>query len=312
MEPLVSIITPSYNSGKYLDAYFQSILNQEYTNYEIIFINDGSIDNTEEIVLKYKKQFEIKGNRFVYLRQENGGQAKAMNLGFPYIQGKYFIWPDSDDELYPNNIIEKVRYMEKNPEVGLAMSEADYVDEQGNIIGHLARICPAEDNFFEDLLLSKNVVFCPGIYIMRTELFFKHISDRHINESRIGQNYQILLPIVYHEKWGYIDKTLYKYILHKNSHSNMNNSDYESEIKRFKNHEETLYVLLEEICNFEDKKRYTSEVYRHFHKFYLRLANKYGRKKEMKKYYIQLKKVDANGTKEKIYYLLGMMGIKKG
>lgn len=312
MEPLVSIITPSYNSERYLDSYFQSILHQDYSNYEIIFINDGSEDQTEAVALHYKKIFESEGKRFVYLVQTNGGQAKAMNLGFPHIKGKYFIWPDSDDELYPTNISEKVKYMEKNPTLALAMSEADYADEQGNIIGHLARIKPKEDNFFSDLLLSKNVVFCPGIYIMKTESFFKCIPDGRINESRIGQNYQILLPVAYSEKWGYINKTLYKYILHKNSHSNLNNDKFEYEINRFKNQEKTLYVLLDEICNSEDKEFYTSEVYKHFHRFYLRLANKYGEKNELKQYYVQLKKADANGIKERIYYLLGMLGIKKG
>ena len=130
VEPLVSIITPSYNSEKYLDAFFISILEQDYEKYEIIFINDGSTDRTENIVYKYKEKFEERNIRFVYLKQENGGQAKAMNLGFPYIQGKYFIWPDSP----------------------LAMSGADYVDESGNVIKRLQRIKPEKDNFFEDLL----------------------------------------------------------------------------------------------------------------------------------------------------------------
>lgn len=312
MEPLVSIITPSYNSGKYLAAYFGSIFRQDYKNYEIIFINDGSTDNTEEIAIKYKHQFEETGKRFVYLKQPNGGQAKAMNCGFPYLKGKYFIWPDSDDELYPNNISEKVRYMEEHPEIALVMSSADYVDEQGNVINHLVRARSENDNLFRDLLLSKNVIFCPGVYMMKREAFLKCIPNGHINESRIGQNYQILLPVVYSERWGYIDKTLYKYIFHKNSHSNIDKDRFENQIERFTKHEETLYELLEEICSLEDKEFYSHEVYKHFHQFYLRLANKYGRKKDLKKYYHQLKMVNANGTKEKIYYLLGILGIKRG
>lgn len=98
VEPLVSIITPSYNSEKYLDAFFISILEQ-VMKIMSDFINDGSTDRTENIVYKYKEKFEERNIRFVYLKQENGGQAKAMNLGFPYIQGKYFIWPDSDDRI---------------------------------------------------------------------------------------------------------------------------------------------------------------------------------------------------------------------
>lgn len=311
MEPLVSIITPSYNSSKYLDAYFQSIMHQDYSNYEIIFINDGSTDNTEQIAKKYQSAFEEKGKRFVYLKQKNGGQAKAMNLGFPKIKGKYFIWPDSDDELYSKNISEKVKFMESHPDISLAMSGADYVDEQGKILDHLERKEPEQDNFFEDLLISHNVVFCPGIYIIRTEAFYRCIPDGHINESRIGQNYQILLPVVYKEKWGYINKTLYKYILHTNSHSNKDNNSYDHEIERFKKHEKTLYEIIDSICSEDDKKLYKDKVFQHFHKFYLRLANRFGEKDELKKYYRDLKGVNANGFKEKVYYALGLIGVKK-
>lgn len=312
MEPLVSIITPSYNSSKYLERYFDSIINQDYSNYELVFINDGSTDNTENIVLKYKKVFEKKGKRFVYLKQENGGQAKAMNQGFSYIQGKYFIWPDSDDELYTNNISEKVKFMEANPNISLAMSEADYVDEQGNKLDHLVRVRPNKDDFFTDLLISRNVVFCPGIYIMRTDSFFKWVPDGKINESRIGQNYQILLPVIYHEKWGYINKTLYKYILHTNSHSNKDSDKYEHEVMRFKKHENTLYELLNDICDQDDLQCYMDLVYSHFHKFYLRLANQYGKKDDLKRIYKELSKVDGNGFKERVYYIMGLLGIKKG
>lgn len=310
MEPLVSIITPSYNSEKYLDAYFTSILEQNYQNFEVIFINDGSTDRTEEIVNIYIKKFEEKKIRFVYLKQKNGGQAKAINLGFPYIKGKYFIWPDSDDELYWNNISEKVKYMEQHPNIALAMSGADYIDESGNKIDHLQRIKPEKDTFFQDLLLSKNVVFCPGIYIMRTEKFFEYVPDKHINESRIGQNYQILLPVAYHEKeFGYIDKTLYKYILHENSHSNQYNDDYEKNIEKFQKHENTLYDLVKNICNDNDKNNYSKLIYIHFNQFYLRLAYKYGIKKDLKKFYRKLKSVGGNGMKENIYYIIGMLKI---
>ena len=93
---------------------------------------------------------------------------------------------------------------------------------------------------------------------MRTDIFFKYVPSRHINESRIGQNYQILLPVAYHEKKiGYIDKTLYKYILHKNSHSNKDNNNYEKTIRRFQEHENTLYDLVKNICDVNDQNIYT-------------------------------------------------------
>lgn len=171
MNPLVSIITPAYNAGGYLDSFFLSVLEQDYDNYEMIIVNDGSTDNTEDKILSYKKVFERRGIRFVYLNQENGGQAKALNLAFPHMRGEYFIWPDSDDVLCPDNISAKVKFMTAHPDFALGISWAEYIDEAGNSLGLLKRVPDKNDNLFRDLLISKNVYFCPGIYIMKTSAF---------------------------------------------------------------------------------------------------------------------------------------------
>lgn len=72
-----------------------------------------------------------------------------------------------------------------------------------------------------------------------------------------------------------------------------------------------MYILLKEICNLEDEESYHIKVYEHFYKFYLRLANRYGKRQDLKSYYKQLKNANANGIKEKVYYVLGLIGIKK-
>ena len=78
------------------------------------------------------------------------------------------------------------------------------------------------NDLFRDLLVSNNVQFCPGIYIIRTSTFKKCYPNLHIDESRAGQNYQLLLPIAYRYNYAYINKVLYTYILHPTSHSNSN------------------------------------------------------------------------------------------
>ena len=78
-KPLVSIITPCYNGETFLHRYFESILAQTYPNLELIFVNDGSTDKTEEIAMSYQKKLCEKGIRYIYLEQENAGQAAALN-----------------------------------------------------------------------------------------------------------------------------------------------------------------------------------------------------------------------------------------
>lgn len=87
--PLVSIITPCYNGEKYLAKFLDSILAQTYNNLEFIFINDGSVDNTEAIFDSYKNKFEKRQIKYRYIKQVNQGQAAAVNAGLKIASGKY-------------------------------------------------------------------------------------------------------------------------------------------------------------------------------------------------------------------------------
>lgn len=310
MEPLVSIITPAFNASKYLVSFFESVLDQEYSNYELIFINDGSTDDTEEIALQYKKFFEEKGHRFVYLVKENGGQAAALNTGFPYMKGKYFIWPDSDDTLCSDNLSVKVDFMEKNPSIDLGIAWAIHVDESGNDLGVLKRIPAENDNLFRDLLVSNNVQFCPGIYIIRTSTFKKCYPELHIDESRAGQNYQLLLPMTYKYRYGYINRVLYTYILHPASHSNFKPHDEQAQMERFERQEHLLLRLVEHICVQDDKVEMIALVRRHFQGIYLRIANEHIDRRKAAASMYSLCRMHQVNCKDIIYAFATFAGIK--
>jgi glycosyltransferase involved in cell wall biosynthesis len=100
---LISIIIPVYNTSKYIDKCLTSILNQTYNNLEIIIIDDGSTDNSKEIINKY----QTIDNRIIYYHQENSGVAKARNIGLKLLKGNYFVFIDSDDYI-DKTFIEKL------------------------------------------------------------------------------------------------------------------------------------------------------------------------------------------------------------
>ncbi len=87
-----SVIVPIYNSEKYLKKCLDSLVNQTFKNIEIILVNDGSTDNSEDIIKQY-----LKDKRIIYLKKENGGQASARNLGLSKAKGDYISFIDSDD-----------------------------------------------------------------------------------------------------------------------------------------------------------------------------------------------------------------------
>ena len=82
---LVSIVVPIYNVEEYLEQCLQSIINQTYSNLEIILVDDGSVDNSLSIIKKYAKI----DNRIIYVSKENGGQASARNVGYTMAHGKW-------------------------------------------------------------------------------------------------------------------------------------------------------------------------------------------------------------------------------
>ena len=100
MKQLITIIVPIYKAEKYLDKCIESLVNQTYTNIEIILVNDGSPDNCFSICEKWKRI----DDRIVVLNKENGGQSDARNAGMKIAKGKYFIFVDSDDYLSNCNI----------------------------------------------------------------------------------------------------------------------------------------------------------------------------------------------------------------
>ncbi|MFH0976558.1 MAG: glycosyltransferase [Spirochaetota bacterium] len=104
--PLVSIVMPVYNGSDYMREAIDSAINQTYKNIEIIVVNDGSKDNTEEIALSY-------GNKIRYIKKENGGTSTALNVGIKNMKGDYFSWLSHDDMYTPDKIKRQVDELSK-------------------------------------------------------------------------------------------------------------------------------------------------------------------------------------------------------
>src|ERR1700733_14532761 len=96
--PKISIVTPSYNKGQYIEQTIQSVLDQNYPNLEYIIIDGGSTDNTIEIIEKYAPYLKY------WVSEKDKGQANAINKGLQYCTGEIFNWLNSDDYLEPDSL----------------------------------------------------------------------------------------------------------------------------------------------------------------------------------------------------------------
>ncbi len=227
---LVSIITPCYNGEKFVSRFLDSVLDQSYTNIELIVINDGSTDQTEQILKSYEIKFKEKGIKFIHLFQSNGGQSSAINKGLEIFSGEYLTWPDSDDILTPDAIEIKIKYMDEHPDCGILICKTEIVEDVTfKRLGFYQRvIVDSKDNLFLDLITGNNIYYSPGGYMVRSSMFRDAMPNPLIIQCprEIGQNYQLLLPIAYKYPAGYIEDVCYRYIVRAGSHSRTAHSFY--------------------------------------------------------------------------------------
>ena len=215
MSKLVSVIIPCYNAERFVDDAIRSVYEQDYQNIELIVVNDGSTDNSEQIILKWEEPF-IKGRRiFRYIYQKNLGLGGAVNTGLKYVTGDYLTVLDADDKYLQGNIRKKAEFLQNNPDYSMVRVNGWVCSERNRWLFVQSAEEISEDYFM--LITFHKTSNWAGTYMVRTELLFNHYKDRNIYQSRFGQNFQIILPVAYKTKCGYINEPLMEYIKRPNS-----------------------------------------------------------------------------------------------
>ena len=154
--PKISIITPSYNQGQFIEETILSVINQNYPLIEYIIIDGGSTDNTIEIIKKYTKHITY------WVSEKDSGQSEAINKGFKRATGDIVCWLNSDDILMPNAIREVANFFEENNDVNILNGYTVVIDKKSNILFNLF------------LLNQKKWYACHGIYyIAQPSLFWR-------------------------------------------------------------------------------------------------------------------------------------------
>jgi len=135
--PKVSIVTPSYNQGEFIEETIRSVILQNYTNLEYIIIDGGSTDSTLELIAKYEKWINF------WVSEKDAGQSDALNKGFQKAEGKIFAWLNSDDYLNHNAINNIITQYLKNRNTAMFIGKTQEIDRHGN---RLRLLTPKIDN----------------------------------------------------------------------------------------------------------------------------------------------------------------------
>jgi glycosyltransferase involved in cell wall biosynthesis len=152
MEKIVSIILPTYNGEKYIKRAIESIIAQSFSRWELLVIDDGSVDNTKDIIVEYSS----KDNRIIYLKNEvNLGIQKTLNKGLREAKGEYIARIDDDDEWIDTDKLKKqVEFLNNNPDHVLVGTGVIVIDESG--LELFRYLLPEKDKNIKKKILGKN------------------------------------------------------------------------------------------------------------------------------------------------------------
>jgi glycosyltransferase involved in cell wall biosynthesis len=128
-KPLVSIITPTFNHARFIEAAIRSVLEQDYRNIEYIVVDGGSTDGSVEIIQRYADRLAW------WVSEPDRGQTDAINKGFARARGSILAWLNSDDTYEPGAVTEAVEFLLNQPEVGMVYGDANFINENGRVTG---------------------------------------------------------------------------------------------------------------------------------------------------------------------------------
>lgn len=208
-QPLVSIITPIFNRAHYIGETICSVLAQTYPNFELLVVDNGSTDNTREVVSSFADP------RIRYFHQENSGSpVSPRNRGFDEARGEIICFLDSDDVWLPQKLALQIRHLQSNPSQALVYADCHLMNERGKINGLYSDFQKPHQGYILTSLLRSN--FIPAL----TVAFKKPMIEEFgiLNEAYlIPHDLDLYLKIANRYQIGYIPHPLAKLRIHTNN-----------------------------------------------------------------------------------------------
>ena len=168
----VSIIIPVFNGSRFLCETVASVFNQSFDDFELLIINDGSTDDTKEIVIALQKEY----GRIRYFEKENSGVSATRNFGLAKTKGEFVVFLDADDLMHPDFLQLRVDLLNQNTHLGFCGSEIELIDEDSKPIKKALPLrAPAGKTIMEEILFyQQGIATVPSNFMFRKETLIKH------------------------------------------------------------------------------------------------------------------------------------------
>ncbi|CAM7368075.1 TPA: glycosyltransferase family 2 protein [Klebsiella pneumoniae] len=186
--PLVSVILPAFNAEMFLRESISSILNQSLKNIELVIINDGSTDSTEDIIKSFSD------NRIVYLKNTiNLGIIKTLNKGIDNAKGKYIARMDADDISMPNRLKRQIEVLENDESIDIVNIKAYILNDSGTFYTKNKGSFAASSNTMRYLQYLRNMIMHPGVMVKKD--IMQHFKYRDSEEVLHIEDYDLWLRL---------------------------------------------------------------------------------------------------------------------
>ncbi len=201
--PKVSIVTPSFNQGCYLEATIRSVLEQDYPNIEYLVVDGGSKDESVEIIRRYEHRLAW------WVTEKDKGHADALNKGFSHAAGEILAWLNSDDAYCsPSVVSEAVAFLRDHPEVGMVYADANLTDDTGKVIGTFA----AKQTSYRQMLRG-------SVHIPQATTFFRADLWRQVGPLDLSLffafDYDLWVKLAKVSQVSYLPKTWANFRMHE-------------------------------------------------------------------------------------------------
>ncbi len=219
----ISIITASYNYENFIEQAINSVINQSYTNWELIIVDDGSSDNSVKIIQEFcKKDERIK--LFQHENSSNKGLKETLLLGLKKASGDFVAFLESDDSFAPDNLEKKVKIAKKYPNAGLIFNKVNFMwedENRKNINGKLFENNQKKlsqmnfpKNMFKDFFID-NQIFTFSCVMLRPEILEKDFFNTPLDKCL---DWWLWIHLAYNNDFYYIDEPLTNWRLHFQSY----------------------------------------------------------------------------------------------
>lgn len=315
-QKLVTLLTPCYNMEKYIFRLLDSVLSQTYPSIEMIVVDDGSTDKSAKVVQNYIPLFENKGYKLSYIYQPNSGQSVAIQNGLQLVKGEYLAWPDADDYYASDKTIAKMveRIESASAEFAMVRTQERILDENTSeqiAVRGLNAHEEEEASLFDDcLLVANDFFFTPGAYMVKFDKLKELTNLQIYTEKNAGQNWQLLLPVLYSYRCLTIKEVLYNVLERAASHSRGMYTGYDRTVLKLDSYEATLHGTINRITAMSeiDKEDYNFRVSCKYLHEKMDLAFTFGKRKDYILYYKKMSLLAKSKTslREKIIYIASL------